>query len=306
MGKESQTEVVSTLPADHRAGYVAIIGRPNVGKSTLINQILGQKIAIVTPKPQTTRGRILGIKTAPHYQVVLIDTPGLHDSPTLLNRRMKEAAESALGDADVVLWVIDTERPLTPADARFAKRLVDENSDVCVALNKIDRKSRADLLPILAAIDALLPGRHVVPVSALDGTNVDELVRQIVEMLPLGPRFYGEEVFTDQTERALVQEVVREKVLLETRHEVPYAVAVTVETFEEKGDLAIVDATIHVERESQKAIIIGAKGVRIKKIGTDARIELEEVLGRRVFLRLFVRVQEKWTTNPARLKEFGL
>jgi GTP-binding protein Era len=291
---------------DHRSGYVAIIGRPNVGKSTLLNQFLGQKVAIVTPKPQTTRGRILGVKTIPQAQILFVDTPGIHDSPTLLNQRMKEAAEQALGSADVVLWVVDAERGLTAEDKRLAARLHDQGYPICVALNKIDTKSRQALLPILADIDRLLPGRDVVPVSALDGANVDTLLKQIVALLPAGPRYYDDDTFTDQTERMLVQEIVREKVLLLTRHEVPYAVAVTVDVFEDKGDLAVIDATIHVERESQKAIVIGAKGSRIKQIGTDARLELESVLGRRVFLRLFARVQDRWTTNAARIKEFGL
>lgn len=289
----------------HRSGYVAIVGRPNVGKSTLLNRILGQKVAIVTPKPQTTRGKILGIKTTPQAQVLFIDTPGLHDSPSLLNQRMMESAEAALSDADVVLWMLDVERSLSVAERRFAARLKERETPVCVALNKIDLKKRAELIPFVAEIAALLPGRDVVPVSAAKGTNVDELLAQLVDMLPVGPRYYDDETLTDQTERMLVQEVVREKVLLLTHHEVPYAVAVTVDAFEEKDDLAVVDATIHVERPSQKAIVIGARGALIKRIGTDARHELEKVLGRRVYLRLFVRVQEKWTANPARIKEFG-
>lgn len=289
----------------HRSGYVAIVGRPNVGKSTLLNRILGQKVAIVTPKPQTTRGKILGIKTTPRAQVLFIDTPGLHDSPSLLNQRMMESAEAALSDADVVLWMLDVERSLSAAERRFAARLKERGTPVCVALNKIDLKKRGELIPFVAEIAALLPDRDVVPVSAAKGTNVDELLAQLVDMLPLGPRYYDDETLTDQTERMLVQEVVREKVLLLTHHEVPYAVAVTVDAFEEKNDLAVVDATIHVERPSQKAIVIGARGALIKRIGTDARHELEKVLGRRVYLRLFVRVQEKWTVNPARIKEFG-
>jgi GTP-binding protein Era len=295
-----------TATSDHRSGYVAIIGRPNVGKSTLLNQFLGQKIAIVTPKPQTTRAKILGIKTLPGAQILFVDTPGIHDSPTLLNQRMKQAAELALGDADVVLWVVDAERGLTSEDRRLAARLREQDRPVCVALNKIDTKSRDTLLPIIADIDRLLPGRDVVPISALDGANVGELLNQIVALLPPGPRYYDDDTLTDQTERMLVQEVIREKVLLLTRHEVPYAVAVTVDVFEEKGDLAVIDATIHVERESQKAIVIGAKGARVKQIGTEARLELEKVLGRRIYLRLFVRVQDRWTTNAARIKEFGL
>lgn len=289
-----------------RSGFVAVAGRPNVGKSTLLNQLLGQKVAIVTPKPQTTRGRIIGIKTLPEAQIVFIDTPGLHRPRNLINRRMVEVAERAAEEADLRLWVVDAEEGITPADRAIAERLQAERTPTCVALNKIDRVGRTDLLPILATLDQILPGRDVVPVSATRQTNFKELLEQIVRMLPEGPRYYDAEEFTDQTERMLAQEVVREKVLLQTRAEVPYAVAVTVDKFEDKDALAVISATIHVERDSQKAIVIGAGGARIKEIGRAARLELEHMLGRRVYLELFVRVQEGWTKREALLKEFGL
>jgi len=295
-----------TPPAQHRSGFVAIIGRPNVGKSTLLNQLLGQKVAIVTPKPQTTRGRILGIKTLENAQIIFIDTPGLHQPRNLINRRMVKVAERAAGEADLRLWVVDAEEGITAADRAIAERLRAAKAPTCVVLNKIDKVSRRDLLPMLAALDRILPERDVVPVSALRQTNFKELLDQIVRLLPEGPRYYGPEEFTDQTERMLAQEVVREKVLLQTRAEVPYAVAVTVDKFEDKGNLAVITATIHVERESQKAIVIGAGGARIKEIGRAARLELEQMLGRRVYLELFVRVQEEWTKREALLKEFGL
>lgn len=305
----------------HRSGFVAIVGRPNVGKSTLLNQLLGQKVAIVTPKPQTTRGRILGIKTLPDAQIVFIDTPGLHRPRDLINRRMVQIAERAAGEADVLLWVVDAVDGITPADRNIAAQLAGacgadapaagdrrqaRRQTVVVALNKIDRVGRNALLPHLATLDALLPGCDVIPVSALDGANADELVAHLVRILPAGPRYYDAETITDQTERMLVQEAVREQVLLQTREEVPYAVAVTVDTFEDKGRLAVIAATIHVERESQKAIVIGRGGSRIKAIGTAARHELQRLIGRRVHLELFVRVQAEWTTHEARLKEFGL
>jgi GTP-binding protein Era len=295
-----------TPPVQHRSGFVAIIGRPNVGKSTLLNQLLGQKVAIVTPKPQTTRGRILGIKTLENVQIIFIDTPGLHRPRNLITRRMVQVAERAAEEADLRLWVVDAGEGITAADRVIAERLRAEKVPTCAVLNKIDKVSRNDLLPMLAALDQILPGCDVVPVSALRRTNFKELLNQTVRLLPEGPRYYDPEEFTDQTERMLAQEVVREKVLLQTRAEVPYAVAVTVDKFEDKGTLAVITATIHVERESQKAIVIGAGGARIKEIGRAARLELEQMLGRRVYLELFVRVQEEWTKHEALLKEFGL
>jgi GTP-binding protein Era len=294
-----------TPPPGHRSGFVAIIGRPNVGKSTLLNQLLGQKIAIVTPKPQTTRGRILGIKTLEQAQIIFIDTPGLHRPRTLINRRMVEVAERAVAEADLLLWVVDATEGITPGDRHIAESLRAGSRRVCVVLNKIDRLARPQLLPLLATIDELVPDRDVIPVSALKKTNFQELLDHIIQALPEGPRYYDAEAFTDQTERMLAQEVVREKVLLQTRQEIPYAVAVTVDKFEEKGNLAVISATIHVERDSQKGILIGERGARIKEIGQAARLELEEMLGRRIYLELFVRVQEQWTEREALLKEFG-
>jgi GTP-binding protein Era len=293
-------------PAQHRSGFVAIIGRPNVGKSTLLNQLLGQKVAIVTPKPQTTRGRILGIKTLENAQIIFIDTPGLHRPRNLITRRMVQVAERAAEEADLRLWLVDAGDGITTADRAIAERLRAEKAPACAVLNKIDKVSRNDLLPMLAALDQILPGRDVVPISAVRRTNFRALLDQIVRLLPEGPRYYDAEEFTDQTERMLAQEVVREKVLLQTRAEIPYAVAVTVDAFEDKGSLAVITASIHVERQSQKAIVIGAGGARIKEIGRAARLELEQMLGRRVYLELFVRVQEEWTKHEARLKEFGL
>ena len=241
--------VVSPPPA-HRSGFVAIIGRPNVGKSTLLNRILGQKVAIVTPKPQTTRGRILGIHTLPEAQIVFFDTPGLHTPRDLINRRMVNVAERAVGEADVVLWVVAAAEGITAGDREIADRLQREARRVCVALNKIDCVRPHDLLPLLATLEALLPDTDVVPVSAQTGDNLPALIEQVVRLLPEGPRYYEADTFTDQTERMLAQEVVREQVLLQTRQEIPYAVAVTVDQFEDKGNLAVISATIHEEWRS--------------------------------------------------------
>jgi len=295
-----------TIPAGHRSGFVALLGRPNVGKSTLLNRLLGQKVAIVTPKPQTTRQRILGIKTLPEAQIIFIDTPGLHVPRNLINRRMVQVAERASEEADLLLWVVDAVDGITGGDRKIAERLQAERRPLCVVVNKIDQRASTELLPLLASLDQLLPGRDVVPVSAERGTNLDALLTLIVRFLPEGPCLYDADALTDQTERMLAQEAVREQVLLQTRQEIPYAVAVTVDKFEEKNDLAVISATVHVEKDSQKGILIGQRGARIKEIGRAARLELERVLGRRVFLELFVRVQEEWTTREALLKEFGL
>lgn len=295
-----------TIPAGHRSGFVALIGRPNVGKSTLLNQLLGQKVAIVTPKPQTTRHRILGIKTLPEAQIIFIDTPGLHAPRSLINQRMVQVAERAGEEADLLLWLVDAVDGIVAGDSKIAERLRTERRPVCVVVNKIDRVTPARLLPLLAEIDQLLPGRDVVPISAQECTNLTELLNVILGALPEGPRFYDADTLTDQTERMLAQEAVREQVLLQTRQEIPYSVAVTIDTFEEKQDLAVISATIHVEKDSQKGILIGQRGARIKEIGRGARLELEELLGRRVYLELFVRVQEDWTTREALLREFGL
>jgi len=289
---------------------VAIVGRPNVGKSTLLNRLLGQKVAIVTPKPQTTRSRILGIKTLPDAQLIFIDTPGLHQPRSLINRRMVQVAERAVEEADLLLWVVDAIDGVTPADRKIAAQLRDAAQGgprgLAVVLNKIDRRARNDLLPQLAALQELVPGCEIIPVSARTGDNLDELVSYVAHALPPGPCYYDTDAFTDQTERVLAQEAVREQVLLQTRDEIPYTIAVTVDQFEDKGDLAVITATIHVERASQKGIVIGQRGTRIKEIGSAARRELERLLGRRVYLELFVRVQEEWTKRESLLKEFGL
>lgn len=298
------------LPSDtdqtHKAGYVAIVGRPNVGKSTLLNQILGQKVAIVTPKPQTTRGRILGIHTLPEAQIVFIDTPGLHKARSALNKRFVQAAHEAIQEADLLLWLIDAIDGITPADRAIAAELKVKNTPICIVVNKIDRIRKGKLIPILTALAELLPEREIVPVSATTNENVPELMRLIVRLLPVGPPYFEDDTVTDQTERMLVQEAVREQVLLQTEQEVPYSVAVTIDRYEEREGLAVISATINVERDSQKRILVGQGGSRIREIGRGARLELEKILDRRVYLELFVRVQQEWTTKVSLIREFGL
>jgi GTP-binding protein Era len=290
----------------HRSGFVALVGRPNVGKSTLLNQLLGQKVAIVSPKPQTTRHRILGVLNLANAQIALLDTPGLHRPRSLINKRMVQVAEGAIGEADLVVWVVDGSVQVSQEDEGIARQLLQQARRLCVAVNKIDRVPRPSLLPLLARLSELVPDKDVVPVSAMKGTNVDRLLDQIVALLPLGAPLYDPDTLTDQTERTLVEEAVREQVLLQTRQEVPYAIAVTVEKFEEKEKVTVIHAAVHVERHSQKGIVIGARGNRIKQISQAARQEIEKLLGRRIYLELFVRVQEDWSKDERRLRELGL
>jgi len=274
----------------------------------LLNALLGRKVAAVTPKPQTTRTRILGIKTLPHSQLLFIDTPGMHEPRGLLNARMVEVARRALSEADVVLCLIDAEPGIQPADRRVLDLALESGKGLCLAVTKIDLTSKEALLPLLDELGRLCPERAIVPVSAVTGDNLDRLLDVLAQAVPEGPAYYPEDEITDQSERDIVAEIIREKVILETRDEVPYAVAVTIDEFAEKPErnLVVIKATIHVARDSQKPIVIGQRGNRIKAIGQAARRDIEGVLERRVFLELFVRVQEDWTSSPARIRDFGL
>jgi GTP-binding protein Era len=292
----------------HRAGYAAIVGRPNVGKSTLLNALVGAKVAIVTPKPQTTRNRILGIRTLPEAQVVFLDTPGIHRARSPLNRRLVDVAHQALGEADVVLLVCDAAGGLTGGDRELAARLAGARPTTVVVLNKIDRVRPPELLPLMAEIGALLPRREVIPASARTGEGVAAVLAAAVAALPEGPRLYPEEEYTTATERFFVQELIREQLFLQTEEEVPYGTAVEVEEFREEPErrLLYLRATILVDRPSHKAIVIGAGGRRLREVGRRARLELERLFGVRVFLELFVRVEHGWSRNPRRLRELGL
>jgi GTP-binding protein Era len=292
----------------HRAGFVALVGRPNVGKSTLLNRVMGRKLAIVTPKPQTTRHRILGVETRPSAQFLFVDTPGLHQPHNLMGERMVKTARQSLADADVALWVVDAIAGVVDEDRTLAGELAAVRQPVVVALNKIDRVPRARLIELSHQLGELLPGRHVVPVSALDGANVDELLRTLEQHLPELPALFPADVQTDLPERFFAAEIVREQLLLATHEEVPYQSAVRIESFEERTgkDLVVIAATILVARTSQRAIVLGEKGARIKHIGQQARHELERFLGARVYLELHVKVDEKWFTKAHALGELGL
>src|SRR5438105_1896385 len=292
----------------HRPGYAAIVGRPNVGKSTLLNALVGAKVAIVTPKPQTTRNRILGIRTLSEAQVVFLDTPGIHEARSLLNRRMVDVARQAVTDADVVLLVVDAATGLGPGDRELAATLAGGRATVIAALSKRDRIAPAALLPLMEALGGILPGRDLVPVSARTGENVAHLLDVVVAALPEGPRLYPEEDFTTESERFLVQEAIREQLFLQTEQEIPYGTAVEIESFTDKPerDVVVVRATIQVAREGHKRIVIGTGGERLREIGRRARLDLEALFGRKLFLELFVRVEPGWAENARRLKELGL
>ncbi len=292
----------------HHSGYVAIVGRPNVGKSTLLNQLLGEKIAIVTPKPQTTRNRITGIKTTPNSQIVFLDTPGIHQAHSLMNRRMVEIALRTLREVDVVLWLVDVRGGMRQEDEDIARTLRESQATTLILLNKMDLISKGKLLPLMERCSALLPEREIVPISARKGENLPLLLDLIEKILPAGPRYYPEGEVTDQTERFIASEIIREKIFVLTRQEIPYATAVTIDEFTEKEEknLVVIKATIHADRESHKPILIGKKGAMLKEIGKQAREDLERLLGCRIFLELFIKVQRGWTQDPHALTEFGL
>lgn len=293
----------------HRCGVIAIAGRPNVGKSTLLNQILGSKVAIVTPKPQTTRDRILGVRTDTDVQYLFHDTPGIHEPRKALNRRMVSEAEAALADADVVLMLTDAaDVEEAEADRLVLDRVVASRKPAVLAINKIDLMRKNELLPLIAHWSAAHDFRAIVPVSALVGDGIDRLLEEVKVLLPHGPALYPEDDLSDRPLRFLAAEVVREKVMLATREEVPYSVAVEVDEWvEPEPPRAVrISATIHVERESQKAILIGRRGAMIQRIGSEARAEIEAMLERKVMLRLFVKVSEGWASSEEGLKRVGL
>ena len=292
----------------HRAGFVAIGGRTNVGKSTLLNRMVGQKVAIVTPKPQTTRRRIIGIRSDPNAQMILIDTPGLHNPRSMLNRRMVETARRCLAEGEVIVGVVEVGDELHREDRMFLGELAELARPTVVAINKIDKVSRERLIRIAEQAHRELPAAEIVPISALTGENVGELLSVVKQMLPESPSLMADDEYTDQTERMIAEEVVREKIFLAMRQEIPFSTAVVVEQFVEEPErrLAKIAATIIVERDSHKGMVIGAGGLKLKEMGTSARLELEEILGRRVFLELRVKVEKGWTGDPRKLKELGL
>jgi GTPase len=292
---------------EHRAGFVALGGLSNVGKSTLLNRVVGQKVAIVTPRPQTTRRRIIGIRTDPDAQLLLIDTPGIHDSSKELNRRMVEVARRALTEGQVVLGVIAAGESIEPADRAVLQQLATLKAPLIIVINKLDLVSRPRLLPLIDELHGEFPKAEIVPVSALRGDNVGELVATVKQMLPVGPALMPEDQYTDQTERMIAEELVREKIFLAMRQEIPFSTAVRVEKFVDQPErrLKSISVQVIVERDSHKAMLIGVRGRALKQIGTAARLELENIFETRVFLTMVVKVEPGWTRDPRRVAEYG-
>ena len=300
------------MSAGHRSGFVAIVGRPNVGKSTLLNRLMGQKVAIVSPKPQTTRGRILGVLTRDDAQIALLDTPGLHTAKGGLNARMVNRALQTLADADAAMFLIEAQGPAIDSATRKALEQVKAaRKPTLLVINKIDEVRKHELLPLIERWKSEYDWTEIYPLSALTGQNVEGLLPALIRHLPEGERMFDKDVWTDVPERQLCAELVREQILRQTEQEVPYSTAVLVEEFDEterevgpRGLVRIL-ATVLCERDSQKAIIIGKGGARLKEIGTLARKEFERLLGAKVFLQLHVRVEPGWTQTEKGMRRAG-
>jgi GTP-binding protein Era len=298
-----QNQTIEPKKSSSRAGFVAIVGRPNAGKSTLLNHLVGQKIAIVTSKPQTTRNRIQGIVTQERGQVVFIDTPGLHDPDSALGRQMMHEVAAAIEGIDALLLIVDATRVSPHTDPMLIEKAQRFRGKTILVLNKVDTVPKPKLLPLIDRFRKEFDFAAIVPISALKGTGCDALVDEIFRHLPESQPYFPEDQITDQPERFLAAEIIREKAIRALHHELPYAVAVFVDKFEESPRLLRIEATLNVERDTQKKILIGHKGAMLKKIGTEARKELESLLGTKVFLGLFVKVAPDWRSNPQRVRE---
>ncbi len=292
------------MPEKFKSGFVSILGRPNAGKSTLLNALVGSKLAIVADKPQTTRTLVQGVWTTEQAQVVFLDTPGIHKPDSPFNRRMMETLREALDERDLLIFIADATLPFQDADMEAIDIVKRTGTPAILALNKVDRlPEKARLLPLIEKYKSIHEFADYVPISALKGDGLDDVRAAILERLPEGPAYFPEDYLTDQPERFLAAELIRERILHETRKEVPHAAAVLVDEWEEKPNITRVSATVYVEREGQKGILIGAGGAMLKKIGTLAREEMERMFGRRIYLELFIKVQPDWRRNPHFLDE---
>jgi GTPase len=288
----------------HRSGFVNILGNPNVGKSTIMNALVGEKLSIITPKVQTTRHRIMGIVNGEDFQIVYSDTPGILKPKYRLQESMMGFVDSALTDADIILYVTDvTERGDT--DGEYIQKTRDHGVPVIIAVNKIDLSNQVELEAIVTRWHAAFPGSDIIPLSALRNFNLDALLRSILEKLPEGEPYFPKDQLTDKYERFFASEIIREKILLNYQQEIPYSVEIEIESFKEEKKLIRIAAIIHVERDTQKGIIIGHRGLMLKKTGTEARKDMEEFFGRKVFLELFVKVSKDWRDKALTLKRFG-
>lgn len=291
---------------NYKSGFVAIVGRPNVGKSTFLNRVIGQKIAIMSDTAQTTRNKIQGIYTTDEAQIVFIDTPGVHKPKSKLGDYMVQSAMSALNEVDAVLFMINAAEKRGAGDNFIIDRLKGIKAPVYLLINKIDQVKPDDMLPIMEQYKTALPWKAVYPISALEGNNVDELLSGLIDAMPHGPQYYPEDQVTDHPERFVVSELIREKIFMLTREEVPHSVAVEIESMKQKDeDHVHIEATIIVERPTQKGIMIGKGGSMLKKIGTMARRDIEHLLGSKVYLQLWVKVQPNWRDKATLLKSYG-
>jgi GTP-binding protein Era len=290
-----------------KSGFVSIIGAPNVGKSTLLNRLIGEKIAIISPKPQTTRNRILAVKTTSHYQMVFLDTPGIHQAKGKLNLAMVRTALATLSTVDLILFLLEAQSPHDKSNQSVLEALQSVETQSLLVVNKIDLVPEQSLSEIVEKFTGLHQFKGSVCISALHNLGIDNLLDKIVSLLPTGPAYYPQDTLTDLPERFFCAEIIREKILHLTSEEIPYAVAVTVGSFkeDEQKNLIRIQADIHVERPSQKGIIIGKGGAMLREIGKQARLDMEKLLGARVYLELWVRIQKKWRKDPRALKEFG-
>jgi len=290
-----------------RSGFVAIVGRPNVGKSTLLNAMVGQKIAIMSNRPQTTRNQIRGVLTRDEGQIIFIDTPGIHKPKHRLGQYMVEAAENTLSGVDLILFVVDATEPHHEADKYVLERLQSVKTPVFLVINKVDSAVKPEVLQMMANYKDLYAFRELIPVSAKDGTQLKPLEQLIMALLPEGPKYYPDGMITDHPERFIISESIREKVLRLTREEVPHSVMVDIEQLEHRADrdMLYVNAVIYTERNSQKGILIGKQGAMLKRVGELARTDLERLLGTKIFLELWVKVKKDWRNEPSLLRRWG-
>jgi GTP-binding protein Era len=288
----------------HRSGFVNILGNPNVGKSTIMNALVGEKLSIITPKVQTTRHRIMGIVNGEDFQIVYSDTPGILNPKYKLQESMMSFVNIALSDADIILYVTDIS-DIVDKDGEYAGRIKNAGIPVIIAINKIDLSNQSELEKIVASWHEAFPGSDIIPLSAIKGFNLDRLLHSVLEKLPEGEAYFPKDQLTDKFERFFASEIIREKILLNYQKEIPYSVEVEIESFTEEKKITNIRAVIHVARDSQKGIIIGHRGQMLKKVGTDARLDMEEFFGRKVFLEMYVKVSKEWRDKPAMLKKFG-
>jgi GTP-binding protein Era len=288
----------------HRSGFVNILGNPNVGKSTIMNALVGEKLSIITPKVQTTRHRIMGIVNGEDFQIVYSDTPGILNPKYKLQESMMSFVNIALSDADIILYVTDIS-DIVDKDGEYTGRIKKAGIPVIIAINKIDLTNQSELEKIVASWHETFPGSDIIPLSALKGFNLDRLLRSVLDKLPEGEAYFPKDQLTDKFERFFASEIIREKILLNYQKEIPYSVEIEIESFIEEKKITNIRAVIHVARDSQKGIIIGHRGQMLKKVGTDARLDMEDFFGRKVFLEMYVKVSKEWRDKPAMLKKFG-